>query len=152
MTRTENGPTHTRDIEHDLTKDEALALTDAAARLEKEADHLVAQLKDETKERKDEIKRLQNDAKRKRTAAAERRERRPVPCHQEVRGWNVVVVREDTGEVIEERALEAHEQSDFAGLDTSSPDDLPDPEYTPSETSPKAETEKKPRKARKARR
>lgn len=142
MARTERSASFTRDVPHRLTDQESLERNDSAAQLEREADELEAKLKLDTKDRKDHIASLRAQAKRKRAAAADRKELRSVSCHEEIKGWQVLVVRDDTGEVVDQRALEATEQTDFAGLDESKPDDLPEPDYSPSSRSPKAPTEK----------
>jgi hypothetical protein len=145
--------TCTRELTFALSPQEALDASDAAQRLEREADEREERLKQTTKGERDEIKALRSLARKRRQSSADRKELRTVQCHEEQNGWNIRLIRDDTGETIDEYAAQDEQQTDFAGLDTTKPGDLAgdeplDPDYTPSSTSPKAPTERKPKKAR----
>ncbi len=149
-----NSKPFARDIAHPLNDDQVVTYYDKAQRLETQADELARQLKEDTKGQKAAIDKLRVDARRFRHTASTREELRSVQCMEEVRGSQVVVVRMDDGTVIDQRALDPGEQIDaFPGLDKTSADDpLPlEPDYTPSDTSPKAPTEEPPKKGRKRR-
>lgn len=110
--------TFARSVPHDLTEQEVLDSYDQAHALEREADSLTEELKESSKEQKAQVTRLRLDAKHKREAASARKEMRAVACYEELRGSQVMVIRADTNEVIDQRpATEADQQQTFPGLD-----------------------------------
>lgn len=110
--------TKTLTLPHPLTEDEVLAAYDRAHDIDEEADALAEQLKTETAARKETIRKLRSDAKRRRVSAAARTEQRSVLCTDELRGSQVITIRNDTGEIVDERAATpADQQASFPGLE-----------------------------------
>lgn len=147
--------TFAHEVDYDLNDEEVLEYYDKAQGRDEHADEVEVEIRDDVKDRKAEVKKLRQEAKKLREAAKERKERRSVTVYTELRGSQVVYIRVDTAEVVDQRGATPEDlQQTFPGLATggNGDDDLPlEPDYTPGDDSPRAPNEKKPRKGRKAR-
>lgn len=142
-----------REVEVDLTEQQALVLHDKAQHVDAQADELEAKLNTEVKERKARIATLRSEAERDRSAAAKRVQLVTVKVYEELRGSQVFVIRNDNGEIVDQRAASLEEQQQtFPGLDGGG--DLPDDvdgeaaDYSPDPDAPTSAEEKTTRRGR----
>lgn len=156
MTKNPKKTTFAHEINVELSDDEVLDYYDRAQEKDDQADKDEAAIRDSVKEQKEDVRKMRTEARKLREAAKERKERRAVQCYSEVRGSQVFYVEVASGRDVDQRAATPEDlQESFPGLakTAKTEDDLPlEPDYTPSDDAPKVETEKKPRKNRKAKR
>lgn len=140
-----------REVEVDLNEDDALRLHDKAQHVDAQADELEAKLNTEVKERKARIATLRSEAERDRAAAAKRVQLVTVKVYEELRGSQVFVIRNDNGEIVDQRAASLEEQQQtFPGLDGGGdlPDDGDAADYSPDPDAPTSAEEKTTRRGR----